>query len=126
MGVTLEHAWAERWKFNEYYKTLSLKEQVNFYGGSPSSITQYLMCHACGAFCTNMREYQEGDCPDGVTLSPIVAHSQLVFDRAEQDDLRVGNHLLARAAELIRRIHDLQGLSQAELQQWLQDYARLD
>lgn len=122
MGVTLAHAWAEVWRFNEYYNTLSTKEQVNYYGGKPASINQYLRCFFCGGFCSEMCEFKEGDCPDGVTIQPIVARGDLVFDRAEKDDLRLDNHLLHRAAQLINGLVQLETMDISVLNAWITDY----
>jgi hypothetical protein len=70
-AVSREHAEAEVSKFNEYFDGLSKVTQEEFYGGRKASIQQYEVCW-CGNPYTNFRESLPGDCPDGVTLNPII------------------------------------------------------
>lgn len=56
--------------FNQFYLNAP-KETQEMYGGI-SRISHYEHCHRCGGSYKNFREYKEGDCPDGVTMSPII------------------------------------------------------
>lgn len=70
-GVTREFAKDEVERFNAYFATLAKKEQDDYYGGKGSSIKTYENCY-CGSSHTNFRDFKPGDCPDGVTMSPII------------------------------------------------------
>lgn len=67
MAYTRTQAQAEVDKFNEYYNTLDDETKSHF--GGPSSIDRYENCH-CGS--KEFREYIYGDCPIGVTISPVI------------------------------------------------------
>ena len=71
-AVSREFAENEVKTFNEYFNTLTEDKQQQYDGGKCSSIKQYENCFFCGNNYTNFREFQEGDCPDGVTLGPII------------------------------------------------------
>lgn len=71
-GVTREFAENEVKRFNDYFNTLTEDKQQKHYGGKCSSIAQYDRCFFCGNSYTNFRDFKEGDCPDGVTLGPII------------------------------------------------------
>lgn len=71
--VSRNHAEAEYKRFNEYYDALSKQEQEDYYGGHGSSIKNYEHCHGiCGGSYKNFRDSKEGDCPNGVTMNPII------------------------------------------------------
>ena len=70
--VSRKSAEAEVKRFNEYYDTLSKKEQKDYYGGKKSTIDFYERCMLCGGSYTNFRNAVKGDCPDGVTINPII------------------------------------------------------
>lgn len=71
-GITRERAKNEVESFNKYFDTLTEKEREDFYGGRRSLIRSYERCFLCGGPHTNFRDSKEGDCPNGVTLQPIV------------------------------------------------------
>lgn len=71
MGVTKKHAENEVKNFNKYYDTLTKAEQKNYYGGRKSSIENYKCCSQM-----KLRPFKEGDCPDGVTLGPVIWESK--------------------------------------------------
>jgi hypothetical protein len=58
--------------FNKFYDTLSPENQQDYYGGHKESMTAYTECFRCGGSYKNFRAFQDGDCPNGVTLSPIL------------------------------------------------------
>jgi hypothetical protein len=70
--VTRKYAVQEVSDFNEYFDSLPFKEQDQYYGGRRSSILNYEHCGRCGASYKEFRTFQEGDCPDGCTLNPII------------------------------------------------------
>jgi hypothetical protein len=72
MGVTRESAEQTIAEFNAYYETLSERERQAHYGGKPASMARYEKCFRCGGPWQNTRPTREGDCPDGVTLQPIL------------------------------------------------------
>jgi len=59
-------------RFNKYFYTLSKKERKDYYGDKPAIISSYDKCFNCGGSYENFRDYEEGDCPDGVTIQPIM------------------------------------------------------
>lgn len=71
-GVSRDYAQHSVEQFNQYFDGLSKQDQQDFYGGHKSSIKQYEMCIRCGGSYKNFREFQKGDCPQGVTLNPII------------------------------------------------------
>lgn len=75
MGVTKAWALAQVKKFNAYYRTLSVQDQHDFYGGKKSSLEKdYKYCQVCGAEGNkvNFRLFKAGDCPDGCTIGPVI------------------------------------------------------
>jgi hypothetical protein len=69
--VTREYAENEVKKFNEYFNGLTKEKQDEYYGGRGSSIKTYEQCW-CGSDYKNFRDSKEGDCPNGVTMSPMI------------------------------------------------------
>ncbi len=69
--VTREFAEQAVKRFNEYFQTLTPDVQQECYGGIAASMALYEYCW-CGNTGEGFREYREGDCPEGVTLSPII------------------------------------------------------
>jgi len=65
--VTRAQATREVAKFNKYYRTLSKNDKKDF--GGPSSIHSYEAC-----WCGNdvFRPFKQGDCPNGVTIGPMI------------------------------------------------------
>ncbi len=54
-------------EFNAYYASLSDREKANY--GGLSSLEHY-RCLQCGG--SEFRQARDGDCPNGVTLNPVV------------------------------------------------------
>lgn len=71
-GVTREYAVNAVADFNAYYDQLSREDQQANYGGIGARIVDYELCRGCGGPHTNFRDALPGDCPDGVTLNPII------------------------------------------------------
>lgn len=74
MGVTRAYAEAEVARFNDWIVTQEQGTRSMF-GDRLSSIKTYERCQ-CGAPYTAMREYKAGDCPDGVTIGPILLEDE--------------------------------------------------
>lgn len=72
MAVSRDYALQQIHAFNEYFKDLTPEQQQDFYGGRKSSMRDYSNCNLCGEAYTEMRPFKEGDCPDGVTIGPII------------------------------------------------------
>lgn len=73
--VSREYAVDEVRRFNEYFNTLSKKDQDDHYGGTGSNIKRYEYCW-CKNPHTNFRDSIAGDCPNGVTMSPIIKRDE--------------------------------------------------
>lgn len=71
-GVSLKAAKTEVRRFNKYFNSLSERAKKTY---SKGKLENYLKCY-CGNDFTNFRDTKEGDCPDGVTISPIVIPSK--------------------------------------------------
>lgn len=69
-SVTRAFAEAGVKSFNDYFATLSPKDRNAFYGNKNSSIENYQHCQRCGK--TEFMPAEFNDCPDGVTISPII------------------------------------------------------
>ena len=69
-GVTRAFAEAEVERFNTFYRS-SPPETRECYRG-PSSIAHYECCSRCGNEHAGFHDSEEGDCPAGCTLSPII------------------------------------------------------
>lgn len=70
MAVTREHAEKEVKEFNAWYDTQPPEIQEHF--GRPASVERdYDRCFLCGPGAT-FRPFQDGDCPDGVTIQPAI------------------------------------------------------
>lgn len=74
--VSREYAEVEVKTFNDYFKTLSLKERKDYYGNKPSSIKNYESCQYCSVSYKNFRDSLPDDCPDGVTMGPIISREE--------------------------------------------------
>jgi hypothetical protein len=74
--------------FNKYFDGLTREQQNNYAPliwvdgkyeyGEPrkASITTYEHCMSCGGSYVNFRATEEGDCPDGVTINPILHYDE--------------------------------------------------
>jgi uncharacterized OB-fold protein len=70
--LTREEAIEEVEKFNKYFDSLTEQKQKYYYNGRKSDISHYEKCFNCGGDYTNFRLSIDGDCPDGVTIQPII------------------------------------------------------
>jgi len=71
-GISREYAESEIKSFNQYFDSLSKEKQEQCYGGRKNSIEQYEHCFFCGNTYQDFRPAVKGDCPDGVTMQPII------------------------------------------------------
>lgn len=71
--VSLEFAKNEVKRFNAYFDSLSLQKQLEDYRGRKTSLENYKKCSMCGGSYKNFRPAIKGDCPEGVTISAILA-----------------------------------------------------
>lgn len=69
MAYTREQAEISVENFNRYYDTLTPELQKEYYGGKGASVLDYQQCW-CGS--KNFRAFKEGDCPEGVTIGPVI------------------------------------------------------
>ena len=69
VSFSVTRAYAEKAvrEFNEYYHSLSKKDQASF--GGPSSVTEYV-CPLCGG--NSFKPAKDGDCPNGCTVRPVI------------------------------------------------------
>jgi hypothetical protein len=74
--VSRENAESEVKRFNEYFCSLSDEQRHEYYGNTPSSIALYERCLFCGGSYKNFRNANPGDCPNGVTMSPIIKRDE--------------------------------------------------
>jgi len=72
--VTRKHAESEVKKFNEYFKTLPLKQRKEFYGNKPSMIVDYEGCFRCGNSYKNFKKAKK--IPYGSTIQPIIYRNE--------------------------------------------------
>lgn len=70
--VTRQHAEEEVRRFNEYFNSLSPKQQQDYYGGKGAYIELYERCFLCDGSYKNFRDSKTEDYPEGATLSPII------------------------------------------------------
>jgi rubrerythrin len=68
MAKTKEQMEKEVNEFNDFFYSSSPETQEMF-GGKPNNLNKYYRCW-CGN--TTFRESQDGDCPDGCTIGPII------------------------------------------------------
>lgn len=73
--VSREYAVHHVFAFNEYFKALPKDKQQDYYGGKGASLEAYETCR-CGGPYQNFRDAKIGDCPDGVTMGPIINRSE--------------------------------------------------
>ena len=71
-AVSQKYAEAQVKSFNKYYDGLDPVQQQSYYGGKKASIRSYERCGFCGTCQHNFRRFKKDDCPNGVTLSPII------------------------------------------------------
>ena len=57
--------------FNRYFDSLPQKTTLEYYGGRRATMEPYEKCFSCGSPET-MRWFEEGDCPEGVTLQATI------------------------------------------------------
>lgn len=72
-SVSRNYAKEEVDRFNKYYYSLSQKEQNEYYGGRPSSISNYENCYRCRNSYKNFRDLEPDErLPIGITMNPII------------------------------------------------------
>lgn len=69
--VSLLYALKETVRFNNYFRSLTQEDRENYYGNKKSNIKFYMYCFM-GHSYKQFRKFKKGDCPDGVTQSPIL------------------------------------------------------
>lgn len=70
-GVTRQNAEEAVASFNRFYDSAPQETQA-MYGNKCATMESYTHCFRCGGPYTQFRDTQDGDCPDGCTLQPIV------------------------------------------------------
>ncbi len=70
--VSRDHAKKEVAKFNKYFDTLNIAQQIEYYNGNKSSIRNYERCNLCGTCYHNFRKAKKSEVPYGSTVSPII------------------------------------------------------
>lgn len=68
-SVSRKYAEEQIKKFSDYFDSLSKEKQKEFYNGKKFSLKDY-SCMLCGGL--KFRKFQNGDCPDGCTLNPVI------------------------------------------------------
>jgi len=71
MLVSREFAEESVRTFNDFYNTLSVRDQLAYYSGRKADISEYERCFRCGS-TEPMRPEKPGDCPIGCTIQPTV------------------------------------------------------
>ena len=71
-AMSRERAQSEVDQFNAYYEALSPEKREKYYGNKPASIATYERCFFCGQTDGDFRPYQDGDCPTGCTIQPVI------------------------------------------------------
>lgn len=74
--VSREYAEDQVKRFNEYFESLTKKEQKELYGGKGASLSFYERCIGCGGSYKNFRTFKKDDCPDGCTLNPVISRNE--------------------------------------------------
>lgn len=69
-GMSELQVYREIDQFNAYYEGLSNEDRSHW--GGKSSMESYKKCVGCGGSHKNFRAYNDGDCPDGVTINAIL------------------------------------------------------
>lgn len=69
-GVSRAYAEIEVASFNAFYNGADAETKAHYAG--PASIAHYEHCFRCGGHWQNFRDAQEGDCPAGCTIQPIL------------------------------------------------------
>lgn len=59
--------------FNLFFDRLSEKDRKDLYGDKRTSMDDYNRCCSCGNDYHDFSDAESGDCPDGVTLGPILS-----------------------------------------------------
>ena len=71
-AMSRERAQSDVDQFNAYYEALSPEKREEYYGNKPASIATYERCFFCGQTDGDFRPYQDGDCPTGCTVQPVI------------------------------------------------------
>lgn len=72
MGVSRRYAVKSVKDFNEYFQTLSKKQQKENYGGKGADLNQYEKCFRCGGSHKNFRTAKKKEIPNGSTIQPVI------------------------------------------------------
>jgi hypothetical protein len=59
-------------QFNAYFAALTENQRIDYYGHKKADIKRYEQCFGCGGAYQNFRHAVKEDCPDGVTLLPLI------------------------------------------------------
>lgn len=70
--VSRKKAEEEVEKFNQYFESLSVENQEEYYGGRKSSISSYEHCFRCGTYHQEAVVAKEEEVPYGSTLQPLI------------------------------------------------------
>lgn len=71
-GISIESAEEEVRRFNKMYEELTPGEKERYYGSRGASMEAYEKCCRCGNTYKDFHESEEGDCPRGCTIGPIL------------------------------------------------------
>lgn len=71
--VSRSYAKKEVNKFNKYFDSLNIAQQIEYYNGNKSSIRNYEKCMSCGTCYHNFRKAKKFEVPFGSTVSPIIS-----------------------------------------------------
>ena len=74
-AINRKHAEKEVESFNQYFLRLPVRKRKQYYNNTESNIKYYEQCYLCGGSYRNFRPSKLRDCPDGVTVSPIIHES---------------------------------------------------
>ena len=73
-GVTFGNAATAVRTFNRFYDTAPKETKEQY--GKRASMECYVKCSRCGGPYTNFRPAEDGDCPDGCTIGPILVEDE--------------------------------------------------
>ena len=73
-GMSRKDAEEDVRRFNHFFDS-ETDEVREMYGNKRSEIRNYERCFFCHAPFTCFKPFKEGDCPDGVTMQPIIDES---------------------------------------------------
>jgi protein-arginine kinase activator protein McsA len=74
--VTLDQATKSIKEFNDYFDSLGVQQQYDYYGGRKSDMTCYDRCERCNSSYKEFRDSKEDDYPPGCTVGPILKREE--------------------------------------------------